>query len=118
MSNKIQRLVQTQLEQDNDFMLKTQQQIAKDFGVFGVMFSINFETHTCTLDELFQHVSDKTLEVLQTGERQFLQLLYRIDIPENEFLGITTNEKFMSKITAKIVFREAYKVYLRSKYSA
>ena len=118
MSNKIQHLVQTQLERDHDFTLKTQQQIVKDFGVFGVKFPVEFEKDPFPITELRHLVSEKALEIMESGERQFLQLLYRIDIPENEFLGLTKNKEFMSKITDRIIYREAYKVYLRSKFSA
>ena len=50
------------------------------------------------------------------GERQTLQLLYRIDIPQQDFLALTADPAFIEKMSELIVKREAYKVYLRSRY--
>jgi len=55
---------------NEEFILKTQQQLAKDFAKF-----------------------------------------------ETQFLAITTDPDFIAKISEKILFREAYKVFLRRKFS-
>jgi hypothetical protein len=56
-------------------------------------------------------------EVMKEGETRLLQLLYTIDISEKQFLEITTEHNFIQLLAEKILFREAYKVFLRAKYS-
>jgi hypothetical protein len=54
---------------------------------------------------------------MKFGETQLLQLIYIIDIPEKEFLSIISQSNFPQLLAEKIVLKEAYKVYLRSRYS-
>jgi hypothetical protein len=51
------------------------------------------------------------------GETRLLQLLYTIDLTEKEFLSITMDRDFLKLLSEKILFREAYKVFLRDKFS-
>ena len=55
---------------------------------------------------------------MKQGETRLLQLLYTIDLAEKEFLHITTNPNFVQLLSEKILFREAYKVFLRTKFSS
>jgi hypothetical protein len=55
---------------------------------------------------------------MQEGETRLLQLLYTIDFPEKEFLSLTTQADFLAQLSQRILFREAYKVYLRKKFSS
>jgi hypothetical protein len=55
---------------------------------------------------------------MQEGETRLLQLLYTIDLPEKEFLSLTTQADFLALLSQRILFREAYKVYLRKKFSS
>lgn len=102
--------------QSNDFVLKTQRQIIKDFYTSGVTFDAEFESSTLLFETICDVVGEKVSEVMTFGETQFLQLLYQIDIPQGDFLTLTTDPEFISKMSELIVRREAYKVYLRSQF--
>ena len=114
------QLSNTQLETEfksSDFILKTQQQIAKDFGASGIDFDDNFGLKPLSYLEMIDLVSVKFSDIMTLGEMQTLQLLYQIDIPQEDFLGLTTDPDFLSKMSVLIIRREAYKIYLRNKYS-
>lgn len=99
-----------------DFVLKTQRQIAKDFATIGVYFNDQFDLEELSYDELEADVANQILDVLKMGETTLLQLLYQIDLPQNLFLDATTKPDFATIISELIIQREAYKVYLRSKF--
>lgn len=100
------------------FVLKTQQQIAKDFAKFNLYFSNSFENEVTTKDEIERLIGQLLVDLMKQGETRLLQLLYTIDLSEKEFLHITTNPNFIQLLSEKILFREAYKVFLRSKFSS
>ena len=102
--------------QSPDFVLKTQRQIAKDFGTSGIDFNKSFENEELSLTDLLQITNEKLEEVLKLGETTTLQLLYQIDIPQSDFLALTSDPDFIPKMSDLIIRREAYKVYLRSKF--
>ena len=54
---------------------------------------------------------------MQLGETQTLQLLYIIDIPQGEFLSLTTDPDFLSKASLLIIKREAQKVHFSFLFS-
>ena len=88
----------------------------KDFYPSGIRFGAQFEIETFSYLEIIDKVSEKLSELMTLGETQTLQLLYQIDIPQQDFLGLTTDPEFISKMSELIIKREAYKVYLRSRY--
>ena len=67
-----------------------------------------------TLSRITEIISEMLSVVLQKGERQTLQLLYQINIPQSQFLSNTTDPNFLLKTSQLIITREAQKVYLRS----
>lgn len=69
------------------------------------------------MSDILLEIETKVIELMKEGEQRFLQYLYLVDIPENSFLSLTTDAKFLPKISELILKREAYKVYLRSQYS-
>lgn len=79
-------------------------------------FGAQFEIETFSYQEIIDLISEKLSELMTLGETQTLQLLYQIDIPQQDFLALTTDPDFITKMSDLIVKREAYKVYLRSKY--
>lgn len=87
----------------------------KDFYPSGIRFGTDFEIHASTYDEIILQLGNKLSELMTLGERQTLQLLYQIDIPQSDFLNLTTDPEFISKMSLLILRREAYKVYLRSR---
>lgn len=99
-----------------DFVLNTQRQIAKDFELSGCEFDNKFKTTALEYHQLLLTVEDKLLEIMRLGETQLLQLLYQIDIPQQNFLQIVQEEDLSSQLAEMIVRREAYKIYLRSKF--
>jgi hypothetical protein len=103
---------------DNEvFVLKTQQQIAKDFAKFNLYFPPDFESEVYSKEIIETLISERVTDLMKEGETRLLQLLYTIDLSEKEFLGITMHPDFLHLLSQKILFREAYKVFLRSKYS-
>lgn len=115
----IQLLTKEQLEVKftiPDFVLNTQKQIAKDFALSGVFFADSFESNTLDYVEIALEVEQKLLELMKLGETQLLQLLYQIDVPQQDFLNIVQENDFANQLADIIIRREAYKVYLRSKF--
>ena len=101
---------------DTDFVLKTQQQLIKDFEKFNLSFEPLFHHRALTKDEIVQHIAENLIELMKEGEARLLQLMYTIDVSEKEFLSLTTNPNFIQLLSEKILFREAYKVFLRTKF--
>ena len=99
-----------------DFALKTQQQIEKDFYSSGVSFETSFTSTAWNYSQIFDAVQDQLTEIMKRGETQLLQLLYQIDIPQNQFLASLGESNFSEQLTELIIRREAFKVYLRSKF--
>jgi hypothetical protein len=99
------------------FVLKTQQQISKDFAKFNLIFPANFEEVAYAKPEIEQLISEQLVDLMKEGETRLLQLLYTIDLSEKEFLSITTNANFLPLLSEKILYREAYKIFLRAKFS-
>ena len=69
-------LSQQQLLQEfksGQFILKTQQQIAKDFGQFSIDFSAEFVDLPLTMSEILLRVEEKIAELMKEGEQRFLQ---------------------------------------------
>ena len=117
MDLSVQSSLLLSLQDDANFVLQTQKQIAKDFGPFSPSFPDTFLTNAIPVDQIFEHVQDNVTKMMEKSETTFLQFLYGIDLPEKEFLALTSSKAFIAEISKKIVIREAYKVYLRSKYS-
>lgn len=102
--------------QSPEFVLKTQKQIAKDFGQFSIQFNNEFTQSALEFSDIVLQTEEKIAELMKEGEQRFLQYMYLVDIPENSFLALTTDPNFLSKISALILQREAYKVFLRARY--
>lgn len=101
--------------ENTDFVLKTQAQIVKDFERSGQEIELS-TTDTLSLEDLKIAVSNALAKVMESGETNTLQLLYQIDIPQDQFLALTTDADFLSKVAYLIIRREALKVHLRSIY--
>ena len=99
------------------FVQDTVNQICKDFSRCGWGIDSVFLDRTLVKDEIEELLAEKLVEIMKFGETQLLQLIYLIDIPEKEFLSIISQPNFPQLLAEKIVLKEAYKVYLRSRYS-
>ena len=82
---------------NQQFVLKTQQQIAKDFAKFNLLFSDSFEIEPISKDEIERLIGQLLVDLMKQGETRLLQLLYTIDLSEKEFLHITTDPNFIQK---------------------
>jgi 2-oxoglutarate dehydrogenase complex dehydrogenase (E1) component-like enzyme len=102
---------------DKEFVLKTQQQIARDFSKFNLTFDQEFEESAYEKERIEAMVAQRISQLMTEGESRLLQLLYTIDLSEKEFLVLTAEPNFIQLLAEKILFREAYKVFLRSKFS-
>lgn len=105
------------LFQDDNALLLLQKQIAKDFAVSQVDFPESFSLEVFSLDNLQAIVQEKLVQIMAKGERQTLQLLYTIDLPEKKFLSILQNEDVAKSLCYLILEREAQKIYFRLKFS-
>lgn len=99
------------------FVLKTQQQIEKDFAKYGIDFPQTFVNTPLSKIEIESILQEKVTSIMKFGETNLLQLLYTIDIPEKDFLNLIQSPDFLPMIASMILKREAMKVYFREKYS-
>ena len=99
-----------------DFVIKTQLQIQKDFASIGAQFLPNFSIVALGLDDLTLTIANKLGEIMQEDHRLLAQLFYQIDLPENDELIFENEETYLAEMASLIIRREAYKVYLRSKF--
>lgn len=104
--------------QQTAFVLATQRQLIKDFGTAGLNFPDSFQSQPQTLNEIIPLIAQhlKTLESINSSA--LFQLLYQIDLPENVVAEIHVNADFHAQLAEFILKREAYKVFLRSKFSS
>lgn len=100
-----------------DFVLKTQQQIAKDFALSGIYFSEEFTTKEFPINSIISELQSNLAEILKRSERELLQLMYQIDLPQDLFIDALGREDTIEQLSELILRREAYKVYLRGKFS-
>lgn len=101
-----------------EFVLKTQRQIIKDFGTAGVDFVDDFHSIPFAVERVISMVSMKLKEVQEMGSNSLSQLLYQIDIPESILADLAQSDDFYLSLAEVVLKREAYKVYLRSKFSS
>ena len=73
---------------NQEFVLKTQHQIAKDFANFNLFFSNSFEIEPLLKEEIERLIAQLLVDIMKQGETRLLQLLYTIDLSEKEFLSI------------------------------
>ena len=115
-------LSQAPLSQSNkilsneEFVLKTQQQIQKDFAKFNLEFRENFIFDLWTKEEIELTIQENLAIIIKFGETKLMQLLYTIDIPEEQFLRLTQEQNFLPLLAEAILKREALKVFFRSKF--
>ena len=100
-----------------EFVLKTQRQLIKDFEKFNLTFEPQFQDKAFTKEAIVHRIAENIAELMKEGEQRLLQLLYTIDLPEKEFLVLISDPHFLTLLSEKILFREALKVFLRTKFS-
>lgn len=102
---------------NNEFVLKTQQQIVRDFEKFNLFFEPLFLEIPLNKTYILEKIAEQLVQLMKEGETPLLQLLYTIDLSEKEFLDLTIQSNFLSLLSEKILIREAYKVFLRDKFN-
>lgn len=101
---------------DASFRREVLRQIAKDFESFNQTVEL---PETAGKDAVYPFVLNLLLSFRKTHPTLLRPLLYQIDIPENALALLPPNEEDSLKVLAEwIVLREAYKVYLRHRFSA
>lgn len=100
--------------QNNSFVEMTISQITKDFARISVLFSFEKDKKIELKKQLIAKV-EKTISKLTSIELQ--QFIYLIDLKETDFHSAIHHENFLEILSEKILYREAYKVYLRKYYS-
>jgi hypothetical protein len=106
----------SELITQDDFVLKTQRQLVKDFGTVGQSFDPQFSEQSLTASEILVEVQSRLIALMELGEQILLRFLYQVDIPEQDFLKLIGNAKIATELSELILQREAYKVYLRSQF--
>ena len=103
---------------ETEFVLKTQRQIVKDFGTQGVDFPLEFQHSVVSVDQLLHAISQQTKTLESSNPTALSQLLYQIDVPESILADLTQTDDFHLQLSEVILRREAYKVFLRQKFSS
>jgi len=113
----VNNISQQQKTADNEeFILKTQQQINKDFAKFNLEFRESFTLEPWTKAEIELAIEENLVISIKMGETKLMQLVYTIDIPEQTFLSLTQEKDFIQLLSHAILKREAMKVFFRSKF--
>ena len=101
------------------FRLKTQLQIAKDFGVHGFEFAPNFSENAYSIEALVDTIAEALMYMIEKQASSWHPLLYTMDVSENTYLQLATSNKpnWMEEFTWIVIRREALKVFFREKYS-
>lgn len=98
------------------FVHKTQLQVLKDFNQLNIEIDESIRSEVYNLDQLVQIISAALESYNSLPGANFDQLFYTIDLPEKEIREIQQEEDFNEQLAFLIIKREAYKVYLRSKF--
>lgn len=101
-----------------DFVIKTQRQIAKDFGTAGIDFPSDFLSIPMAVDQLIREISTRLKNLQSSSSTSFSQLLYQIDLPESILPDLARSHDFFGGLAETVLKREAYKVFLKNKFSS
>ena len=103
---------------EEDFVERTCQQIIKDFStVYPKEIEFQFVENGTLLNQLIEQISFLLEDISKMGTGTVLQLMYTIDIPENQYYNSLGFDDSTQKLAFIIIRREAQKVYLRNKFS-
>ena len=76
---------------NQDFVLKTQQQISKDFNQHGFEFEPKFDSEAYEIGKLRIAVQEMLLEVIEKQANKWMPLMYTIDIPEKQYVKFVSD---------------------------
>lgn len=91
-------------------------QVTKDFELSGLTITLD---QSILPADLLNELHYKILQLIHNNFDGFLQLLYRVDIPEQtmQSFELQKSDEIAKKATFMILEREWKKVYFRRKYS-
>ncbi len=100
-----------------DFVLRTQQQIAKDFRQHGFEFETDFETEAKSLSNLLETLQFKLGDIAENHASKWLPLMYALDISEKNYARFFRNadKNWLGDFAMIVIKREAQKVFFREK---
>lgn len=100
-----------------DFVLKTQQQIAKDFARHGFHFETDFEEKAYEIEELEQAILLTLAEIIEKQPSKWLPLMYSLDISEKNYVRFfaAAESNWLKDFVLIVLRREAQKVFFREK---
>lgn len=100
-----------------DFVLKTQLQIAKDFGNHGFHFESDFETDPYDFEQLQETIVLILSEIIEKQPSKWLPLMYSLDISEKNYMRFFENAQpgWLADFALVVIKREAQKVFFREK---
>ena len=100
-----------------DFVLKTQRQIAKDFGNHGFQFEADFELRPYETGILKELVQQLLSDIIEHHPSKWLPLMYSLDISEKNYVRFFENASpgWLSDFALVVIRREAQKVFFREK---
>jgi len=104
---------------NEEFRLKTQQQLSKDFEVHGFGFHPDFCIEVLEVQQLSDTVCDALMYMVEKKSSSWQPLLYTIDISEKVYVHYATSqqENWMQSFAWEVIRREAQKVFFRIKFS-
>ena len=103
-----------QKEENKDLLVKLIQQLNKDFSLTGINDSFDED---CSINKMVIQLNIKIESLMKSDFQTYLNLLYRIDIPESKMIEIDEidTEKISQKVTSLILIREWQKVWFKSR---
>lgn len=102
---------------NKDFLLKTIEQLEKDFASEG--FSIRIKKKNISYEDIIHQTLPIVEELLNKHIFKLQQLIYRIDLPEKAYTDIIKKSpEPASELTQLIIQRELLKVVIRHYYSS
>ena len=101
------------------FRLKTQLQIAKDFAVHGFDFAPEFSQVAYSIEALVDTLAEALMYMIEKQSSSWHPLLYTMDVSEQSYLQLATSNEsnWLAEFTWFVLRREAFKVFFREKYS-
>ena len=103
---------------NQDFVLKTQKQISKDFNQHGFEFEPDFESNSYEIGKLRTLVQEMLLNVIEKQPKKWMPLMYTLDIPEKQYVrffsGVTSD--WIIDFAFLVIKREAQKVFFRENF--
>lgn len=105
---------------DLEVIRETAQQVIRDFGIHGIEITFSGDPHRA-YDELHQQLVPALKMLDKEGHGKIKSLMYRIDIPEKDFLQVSeyqNKELFWDELSALILRRELTKVITRKLFKS